>query len=177
MPRSKAELVALALAHEAAAKALRDELEARAEHAWLTDGAATTDRLGFATASTSTSQDTVAIVDDDLFLPWLKRNHPTEVVDKWERVTRPRNPKWVRKRIQDFRPVATPEEIKELEPDDTTGVVDEDGTIVPGVVWIRGGRFKSISVRPEAAAAERLRGAAQLYAAGEVGMQALEGLH
>lgn len=176
MPRSKAELVALALAHEAAAKALRSELEARAEQAWLTDGSAITDRLDIATVSTSTSQDTVIIVDDDDFLTWVKRHHPTEVVDKFERVTRLRNPRWARKRIQDFRPVAPADVIKEMPPDATVTVVDEDGEKVPGVVWVRGGRFRSISVRPEAAAAERLRGAAELYAAGEVELKALEGL-
>jgi hypothetical protein len=162
--RSKDELMRLLLAHDAAAAALRAELKGRQALAFARDGSADTSRLAYGTVTANINHDRAEVVDEQAFYAWLKGKTPTEVEQVTSYVVR--NPKWLG---EVFLPTLAPLDPQDIDPGQATQVMYEDGELVPGVVWRRGGDLHSVSIRTDRDAVKRLAAAATLYAAGEAG--------
>jgi hypothetical protein len=176
MSRSQAEVFALMLAHEAAAAALRDELEHRARERHERDGAASTDRLPGGQVVSNLTKSHASVTDQESFLLYLKKRFPGEVVHRMQPVLEARNPSWVKKLLEGYMPVLQQGDDgldERLEPGDTRGVRDDEGTQVPGVIWVQGGAFRSIGIRADAGLKEVLGEAAGQYAAGTAGLDVL----
>lgn len=132
---------ALLLMHEAAAKALRDSLEADVAAEHEEHGVAASWRMQPATVSASISHDSVWLSDPPAFLRYLQERHPDEIVS----VLQPRSTTWVSHMRKALIPYA------ERDPDTlklTGRIVDADGTVVPGAMFAPGGRYISASVKP-----------------------------
>lgn len=157
MSRSRSEKLRLLAAHEAAAKALRDDLVAEARREVEENGTAPTWRLPHGRITTALTRNRVEIVDQDAFMDWLFQQHPTEVVERTVREVR--NPAWLRRELEEMA-AETPELA--------------DG--IPGLVFVKGGEYRSTSFTLETDVKELMRNAAALYAAGAPAGAAMLGL-
>lgn len=121
---------------EELAAALRTELfgEAAAEHA---QGSTPSWRMGDVTVSSSLSNPTVTIDDPAAFLAYIQAVHPTEV----ETIT----PAPITQVRPHFAKDLLARLAKRGEP-----LIDHEGTVIPGVKFVRGGVLRSISVKPTA---------------------------
>lgn len=145
--------MALLLMHAAAAAALEESLKAEAQREHEENGTAASWRMEPATITASLARDRAEVTDETAFWGYLKARYP----DEFMTVTVPRNSKWVNAMRATFaaRPVRD-------EGGRTTGaVMDEEGTVVPGLRFDRGGRFLSASVKPNPAHADVLLAAAR----------------
>lgn len=120
---------------ETMAKELRKALTADAEAEYLEQGVIPTWRLPGITVAGSTTNPTVAIVNEVAFLAWVAERYPTEV----ERVviTRAR-PAWQSAFLSGV--------VARGEP-----ACDEQGEEIPGLEWRAGGGFGGISLRADSA--------------------------
>lgn len=161
MPRTRAQLLQLMLAHEAAAAACKAALRDEAAELFTKHGSADTWRLPGGQVITSQTHDRASIVDEPAFLAYLAKVQPHQVTTRT--VTEPVNRKWV---LEEFLPALQPLDPDELEAGEQTQLMDAEGTLVPGVTWAKGGGLSSVTVRPDSAVTRRLRAAAEAYAAG-----------
>lgn len=127
------------LVYKAAQAALHEALKAEGRVEHEAHKMASTFRAGFATAGTSVTNDHVEITDQDALVAYIAGRYPTEVVTRT--VTSVRNPAWL-ERLLDTWAVVGPE-------DDEGTIADDDGVIVPGVKWVEGGQFITVSVTPK----------------------------
>lgn len=132
--------VALLLMHRAAAEALEESLKAEAQHEHEEHGTAASWRMAPATITANLANDRAAVVDEAAFWGYLKERHPGE----FHTVTVPRNPKWVNL----MRAAFAKRPVRGQDGRATGAVMDEEGSVVPGLAYERGGRFLSASVKP-----------------------------
>ena len=146
---NRAELVRAIAACDALGEELRRTLRADAEAEYIEQGTAPTWRVPGVTVSTAVTRDRVDVVDEHALIEYVADRCPTEVV-----TVRQVRPAFLRALIADVsaRGVDPP--------------CDVDGRVVPGLVWRRGGEFRSVSVRPSAELADELTRAAREIAAG-----------
>jgi hypothetical protein len=155
------EMLLRMLAHQAVAAEYERLLKDGVANVFEKDKAADTSRFqGIGLVSAVIAADTTTIVDQDVFLDWLERNHPTEVTTEVVTVRRARNPAWVKALLGQLQPVDPSQPAGETSP-----VMDVEGTQIPGLRWRRGGTFKHASIRPDAGLVRRLTAAAQVFAA------------
>jgi hypothetical protein len=138
---NKAEMVKTAffwdkVAEDAKSRAdqIRGEMTALARAELERDGVAPTWRIpGFGTLSLGIEQDSVAVIDERAYLKWVERAHPSEV----ETVTR-------------VRQVWGSHYLKYLAK--RGAVIDDEGTVVPGLEFRPGGAPRGVAIRAEPAA-------------------------
>lgn len=145
--------VALLLMHRAAAEALEESLKAEAQREHEEHGTAASWRMAPATVTTNLANDRAEVTDEASFWGYLKARWPGEFIT----VTIPRNMKWVNLMRHSFatRPV------RGQDGRATGAVLDEEGTVVPGLRFERGGRFLSASIKPNEGHARVLLDAAR----------------
>lgn len=167
------DLIARLVLFEAAAKQIKAALKAEAEVEHRENGTTSTWRVGFARASGSETHDHVDVTDPSAFLDYLEARYPTEVETKLVRA--PRNPEWASRIRENLAALhrADLDEIAEqgvqvpaLRDAPPPIIRDEEGTEVPGVTFVPGGQFLSVSVTPSLAAKVRAREAARAGAMG-----------
>jgi hypothetical protein len=127
-----------AIAAEATARAaaVRNDLTAQAIDELERDGVAPTWRIpGLGTVPLALTSDTVAVTDPGAYLKWMKVAHPEEV-ETLVRV-RPAYDEHFRKYLAQ-----------------RGHVVDDEGTVIPGLEFRAGGRATGVSVRATTAAKE-----------------------
>jgi hypothetical protein len=165
---TRAEKIRLMLAHTAAAKALRAELEAAARHEhdhehvrvkWDVPGIA-----AFATQA----HDHAEVADPDAFFTYLEKRFPTEIITRTVREVR--NQRWLSDLLEAWVKRGPAPRRPSALPDEPPGVLDEDGSLIPGLKWVAGGAFKSLTVKPDGAVSRRLDQAARRYALGDAGL-------
>lgn len=161
--RTRAELLQLMLVHKAAAAAAEAELKGRAEALFATEGSADTWRLPGGQVITGQTRDRATIVDREAFLVWLAKAYPHQVTTRTVTITEPINERWI---AEELLPALTPLDPDELAPGEQTQLMHEDGALVPGVTWAKGGGLSGVSIRPDSAVTRRLRAAAQAYIEG-----------
>lgn len=117
---------------EELAAALRTELfgEAANEHA---QGSTPSWRMGDVTVSSSLSNPSVTVDDPAAFLAYIQATYPTEVEEI------------VTTTVQ-IRPHFAKDVLARLAKSGAT--VDHEGTVVPGLRFVPGGKLRSISVKP-----------------------------
>jgi hypothetical protein len=152
------------LAHRAAAKALEDNLKEEMTETFTREGARETwDLPGLGQVVGSVTHDSVAVHDMDALVDWLNTYMPHQVreVHRKEVI----NPNWLK---DVFLAGLTPLDDDETEPGPgaSTLLMNAEGTIVPGVRWVRGGGFAGAAVKPNSSTARRLLDAAKQYAIG-----------
>jgi hypothetical protein len=147
---NRAEIAKAITACETMAKQLRDALTADAEAEYREQGTIPTWRLPGITVLGSTSNPTVAIVDEAAFLAWVAERHPTEVEQIV--VTRAR-PAWQSAFLKGV--------VARGEP-----ACDEQGEPVPGLEWRAGGGFGGIALRVDPSMKAQIRDHARQIVAG-----------
>lgn len=132
----------IAAAARAKSTALREQLTADATAELAEQGTAPTWRLpDIGTVTLPVSTETVYVADEAALLAWVKAfpADPGDVIETIERI----KPWYVNDLLRLVRVV-------------DGNVIDEDGTVVPGLAVRPGGQPKSLSFRPTAAAREVL---------------------
>ena len=66
-----------------------------------------------------------------------------------------------------------PTDPEELGPGGQTSLIDDEGTVVPGVVWTKGGAYKHAAITGDGTLKRQYAQAAAVYAAGGGDMPAL----
>lgn len=149
---NRAQVVRALLACDALAGELRRALKADARAEFDEQECAATWRLkGVGTVSTSLTSDRVAVTDEAVFLEYVKDAYPTEVEEI--HVFRPRET-WRRAFLEGVA--------KRGEP-----LCDKEGRVVPGVSFVPGGEFHTVSVTPDDEVKAALKRIAAEIAAGE----------
>ena len=166
MTMNRAELVRRLLAHRAAADALEDALKADAREEYEGNGTAASWRMDFATVSASISHDTVEVADVATFHAWLAGRSPSEI--ETVTVLRVRNPEWRSQLLKGYAAMHDPEQ--------GDVVHDVHGEVVPGLRFVRGGRFVTASVVPARGVKGLLGQAARAYAQGQTEALDLDGV-
>ena len=147
---NRAQMVQAIAACDVLAAELRKALRADAEAEYVEQGTAPTWRMPGYTVSTSISHDAVVVADEKAWRAWVGRDHPGEI----ETVS------YVRRSFQDAF-LASLGENGRMDPPHTA-----DGEIVPGLVFVPGGEFRSVSVLPMPATRSSLRAIAADIAMG-----------
>lgn len=149
---NRAQVVRAVLACDALAGELRRQLKADAKAEFEEQDCAATWRLkGVGTVSTSLTSDKAVVSDEAAFLDYVRDAYPTEVEEI--RIVRPRE-NWLRAFLEGVA--------KRGEP-----VCDRDGRAVPGVVFVPGGDFHTVSIIPDDEMKAELKRAATEIAAGK----------
>lgn len=148
------EMVTRMAAHEAAAAALRAEIERAGHREYLEKGVATTWRLPGAQVIVSASKPRVVITDQGAFTSWLAAAYPDEVVRR--EVIEPRNPTWVKRLLEEL--ASRPSDVQ----------------YVQGVRFDKGRQYRTTSVRLDRDVTDALAASAKLYAAGQGSMPELD---
>lgn len=125
---NRAEMIRALFACDQLAKALRRKLNADAEREYAEQGIVPTWKAPGITVSASTSNPSVAVVDEPAFREWVATRFPTEI----ETVERVR-PAWQGAYLEDV--------VKRGDPP-----CDAEGEVIPGLAYRPGGSFGSISL-------------------------------
>jgi hypothetical protein len=167
---NRAELMRRLAAHKAAAAACERALKAEAERNYIEQGTADTCRVpDVGTLSVSLTQSATNVVNQDVLLDWLEKNHPDQVVEEVVTVRRVRSQKWLSLMMAEWEPV----DPDYVEPGDATSCMDDEGTIIPGVEWRKGGRYLHASVTVDAGLKRQYAAAAVAYVQHGVPMPAV----
>lgn len=148
---SRASLALRLLVAEATVKAARAALRAEGELEHTENRSVPTWRMSFATVAGSETRDHAEVTDPKAFLGYLIGRYPTEVTQRT--VTEVRNPEWLAQ-LLDRLAVAGPV-------NEAGDVTDDEHTVIPGVKFVPGGRFVTVSVTPKPPARVRLAKAAR----------------
>lgn len=153
---------------EAAAGELRAALKAEAAAAFVDDGVVVSWRTVDGTlASGSMSHDRCEVADHDEFLAWLVEHHPQLV----HTVVEIRNPDVVKKMLEgwaklgpglDGRSPAAAPRPPALSPGESWSTAAK----IPGVVFVQGGLFGTLSITTDRGLKKRLAGAARAWVSG-----------
>lgn|SRR6185436_7556883 len=149
---------------EALAGAMREALKDEARSEFEGNGTAPSWRLPDGSLVVgSVHGDRCEVTDADAFMAWLVEHMPQVV----HTVVVPRDPKVVTAFLAEVaesgpRPDPTTGERPDLEPGDQ----GDNAADIPGVVFVKGGLFKTITVTVEPTAKRKLKAAAQAYLAG-----------
>ncbi|MFY1595425.1 hypothetical protein [Micromonospora sp. WMMD737] len=125
---NRAEVARAIFACETLAKRLRRKLTGDAEREYAEQGVVPSWKLPGITVSGSTSNPSVAVVDEPAFRAWVAQRYPTEI----ETVHRVR-PAWQGRFLEGVLGRGNPP-------------CDPQGEAIPGVEWRPGGGFGSISL-------------------------------
>lgn len=155
---NRAQIVRTIAACDALAAELRNALKADAAAEYAEQGTAPTWRMPGFTVSTSITHDAIEVVDERAWRAYVKQAYPTEI----ETVIRVR-PAWQNVFFAGVAQRGDPP-------------CDVEGTVIPGLVFVAGGDFKSVSVLPLAGTKANLRAVAQEIVAGKrpLGLPVLE---
>lgn len=162
MPRSANELMRLWMAHKAAADALEGELKGRALDAHEAGELAAGPIPGLGRVELRLSKDAARIVPlyEQAFLAYLVERCPDEVVV----VRALRNPNFGKFYLDNY---GTPVDPDELPAGHATMMVNvNDGSVIPGAEWTRGGRLDSVALVRDSSVKSRLGRTAKQYAMG-----------
>lgn len=130
------ERAALLLMHEAAARALRASLDVDVLVEHTEHGVAASWRMPSALLSAAITNDRIEILNWPVFLAWLKARKPDEVVE----VLQPRTPNYIGRLRKQWLPLVE----RDPETGKPTGrVLDDEGTVVPGASFTRGGQYQT----------------------------------
>ena len=140
------------LAYKAAEKALHAALKAEGQVEHEAHRMAPTFRATFGVASASVTNDHVEITDQDALIGWIAGRYPTEVVTRT--VTSVRNPAWLERLLDTWATIGPEDE-------ETGSIADDEGRIVPGVRWVEGGEFITVSVTAKPVARSLIEKAAK----------------
>ena len=138
---------------DAIAGELRRALKADAKAAFTQDEVSVNWAADGVTAAGSRTHDRVEIADQDELMCWLIEHHPDWVMT----VVVPRNPEHLKTWLADLAK-AGPHEGHLPEAPGGTAPVQGD---IPGLVWVRGGCFKTLSVTVDGTAKRRLASVAR----------------
>lgn len=160
--RRRADLLLRYVAHTAAADALAAELKRQAEAAYRDQGSLDSWRIAeTGRVSASATHDAVHVSDPAAFLNWVAFTRPDEI--EVVRQVRPSSQEAILKRL---KPVRDPQQIRQMAPGETCDCHDEEGTIVPGVTWRRGGLYAGASITPDGALRREFAAYARAYVEG-----------
>lgn len=165
---TRAEKLRLMLAHAAAAKQLRLELEHQAGREHSEEGTRVVWNLPGISAYASETHDHAEVADPDAFFDYLEHRYPTEVERR--EIREVRNQTWLTGLMEAWAKRGPAPRRESALADEPPGVLDEEGTEIPGLKWVEGGAFKAFTVRPSGELARRLAQAARRYARGEIGL-------
>ncbi len=157
----RADLVRRLAAYGAAKRAIETALRIEGEMEHHLNGAVPTWRMGFARVSGSETRDHVEVTDSAKFLAYLAGAYPTEVQTISVQVVR--NPEWL-SQVKDTLARISREEYNQAPPGqrpDQPPVIDVQGTVVPGAVFVPGGRYVTTSTTLTATAKRRADEAAK----------------
>lgn len=171
---NRADLIRALAAHREAVRALENAIRADARHEYEANGSrAVWDIPGVAQVVSSVTHDHVEVVDQQAWLKWVQERYPHNVRMVPELI----NPDWGKQLLATLaEPVyaAIDDGDDYLEAfqaaRDAGQVLAADGAVVPGLVFVKGGAFKTASVTVDRGYQRRLAKTAQMYAAGERGM-------
>lgn len=144
---NRADLSAAVVACEAMAKVFRDALAADAQAEMSEQHSVPRWRMPAATVWASVSDAAVVVTDGDAFLDWVRKRHPEEI----ETLYRVR-PSWQQVFLDSL-----------LERGDPPTEFDEP---IPGLSFVEGGAFRSLSIRALPSFAHHVRAAARDMVAG-----------
>jgi hypothetical protein len=150
--------------HNAAALALKAELEREAREEYEESGTRPTWTLPAARVSGATHHDHAEVADPVAFFDYLEHRFPTEVVTKTVREVR--NQRWLNDLLEAWVALGPVEPPAGGLADEPPGVRDEDGVLIPGLKWMAGGGYKSTSITVDPAVKRDLAAIAAAYAAG-----------
>jgi hypothetical protein len=145
---NRAQLVQTIAACEALAAEMRRVLKAQAVLEYEREGTKAQWQLPGYTVSSSISQPSIQVVNEHEWVKYVKAEHPHQV----ETITRP-YPAW--------QGVFFEELVGRGDPP-----CDRDGRVVPGLAYVPGGEFRSVSVLPGKATKDSLKAIAQDIVAG-----------
>lgn len=150
-----AQMVMAAEAHEAAAKAMRLEIELAVARRADADGMAVTLRLpgDRATIAQRFRNDRTSATDANAVVEYLRTYYPDEVMEETRWIVR--NPSWLKKWLAGLAVNAE------------TGEAADGPRIVPGVTFTPGGQYDGIAITVSADAKRELAAEAKLYAEGK----------
>lgn len=149
-----AEMVMAAEAHEAAAKAMRLEIELRVGREADRDGMAVTKHLpgGRGSVSQRFTQDRTSVIREEDVIAYLRGYYPDEVVEVTAYEVR--NPAWLKQWL------------KGLHVNAETGEVADGPRVVPGVRFTPGGTYSGIAITISPEVKRKLAAEAERYASG-----------
>ena len=159
---TRLELLQMHLTAKAIAGAAEAELKRRATDLFATERSADTWRLaGAGQVITAQEHDRVEVVDLEALGRWLLSHFPHQVreVRRLEII----NTAWL---SDVFLAELMPLDGEKAEAGDEAPVMTAEGTIVPGVVWRKGGGLHGVSIRPDSGVMRAVRRAAEAYIAG-----------
>lgn len=145
---NRAQVVQAIAACDALATELRRALRADAAAEYAEQGCAPTWRMPGYTVTTAVTHGAPRVADEAALLAYVADRYPTEV-----------------ETIRRVRPAFL---VRLL--DEVTGrgepPCDSDGTVIPGLEWVPGGEFRSVSIRPAPGTVAELRRVAREIAEG-----------
>lgn len=134
---------------DALAAEMRRVLKAQAMAEYQQQGTATQWKLPGYTVSSSITKPSITVVNDHQWLEYVKAEHPHQI----ETVIRP---------YSSWQGVFFDELVTRGDPP-----CDRDGRVVPGLEYVPGGEFRSVSVIPGSATKDSLKAIARDIAAGK----------
>jgi len=162
MTRTRADLLTMMVAHAAIAAECARRLKDAMNDSFQAERTAETWRVSdVGNVVGSTNHTRVDVVDRDALMKWVAANYPTEVVQ----VVQVRNADWLTSVLDQLAPVppADADDTWKPKPGDTLPAQDGEGTVVPGVLWRKGGDFKTVSITPDSTLKRALAAAAVDY--------------
>lgn len=160
---NEAELLTRLWAHQAAAAAIEATLKEAALRESRDKGVAVTWRVkGVGNLTVSTANDKVRITDPEKWLDWLAARYPTEVRVEQVIVRQVISPAWEATVLAGL----TPLDPDELPAGGEAQVMDSEGTLIPGVVWTKGGKILTAAITADGDLKRRFAAAAAAYVKG-----------
>jgi hypothetical protein len=160
---NRAELMRRMLAHKAAAAACETALKTAALQEATDQGTVVTWRVrDVGILTVGVANDCSRVIDADKWLDWLAARYPTEVITEEVTVRRVISPAWEATVLAALIPL----DPDELEPGGQAQVMDREGTLVPGVVWTRGGALTGAAITGDSALKRVFAAAAAAYVQG-----------
>jgi hypothetical protein len=151
---NREEMARLMAMHKAAAGALERALKSAARQEQEAGNGAPTWRLKAARVTGNVSHDKAVCVDAQAFLDWMRVRYPDSVVQVYE----PRNPQFV----NDVRESLSRTAERDEDGRPTGRILDAEGSVVPGLVFERGGTPLNASITLNPAHTPALVAAAML---------------
>lgn len=161
MSLNRADLMRLAIAHREVADACEKMLKDEARHEFdvqHTQVSWKTPNIG--KIESSLTLDAVTVTEPEMLLDYLQARYPDAIITKTKTVTtRTYSPAWQASVLADLQPM-DPTDVK---PGEATGCMDREGTVVPGVMWRRGGAWRQVAWTPNAGLRREYAQAAVAY--------------
>ncbi|MCX5066596.1 hypothetical protein OOJ91_11980 [Micromonospora lupini] len=126
---NRADMIRAVALHEAAAKVLRARLASAAEADFRDQGIVPSWKQPGITLAGSTTQPSVTVTDEAVFLAYVEQRFPSEV----ETIRRPR-PAWCKSFLEGVADRGSP-------------ACDAQGEEIPGLEWRAGGAWNGFSIR------------------------------